>query len=523
MQWTKVIRLRYLLLLFALAFVITRFAGLGPDAINPDGVNWHYRSQQFVVALKTGDLAKTYQHYHPGVTLMWIMGIPIELVKQLDSANQFYTHENFMLFHVVAKYSVVGVQLFLTFAVIFALHKVFALRDKPFPGLAAIIAVAIFTFEPFFVGNSRLLHMDVLLALLMFLGLLFFYLYLAGKNYVYGILAGVVLALAFLTKSIAVGNLLFALVFGAVWLYREIGTKATLKYLGVFLASYVVAMFIFFPALWVAPFETIYNIFDEAERVGIRKGHGQIILGEYTRDAGPGFYFLVMFLKVSPFALLGIAAYFVSRVKNVPLGIMPALRKVKYSPELFLGIFYLGYLLVMIYPSKKLDRYMIPMYPFIGMLAVWGYYALLQKLSRRTLSVLAGLLVIVFVAYPIIKLHPYPFTYTTPFAGSPGSANRILAQKPFGIGIPALKEYIFDKYGEYPTLGFIDTKPMSAIYMNSRLFDVRVDGTDNYDLLILALNEEIPEDVLESKNKYTYDSSFYINGLEYWRIYVKEK
>jgi hypothetical protein len=40
----------------------------------------------------------------------------------------------------------------------------------------------------------------------------------------------------------------------------------------------------------------------------------------------------------------------------------------------------------------------------------------------------------------------------------------------------------------------------------------------------LAINEEMPEKVLENK-QYVFekDYSLWINGLEYWRIYVKKE
>lgn len=67
---------RYLLIsIFAVLFLATRFFGLGSDVVNPDATNWHVRAEQFVVGLKHGQLERTYQHYQPGVTLMWIVGM----------------------------------------------------------------------------------------------------------------------------------------------------------------------------------------------------------------------------------------------------------------------------------------------------------------------------------------------------------------------------------------------------------------------------------------------------------------
>ncbi len=524
MHLTKILKNKYLPVgLFILLFFTTRLPSLGVDAINPDGVNWHYRSQQFIVGLKSGDFEKTHQHYHPGVTLMWVAGIPIELIKQLNPEDAVYTHLNFMKFHTAAKLALVLVQFIVSILIIFVLYKVLLLKNRQFPLLMSVFTVGLFSLEPFFLGNSRLLHLDVLLALLLFLGLLLFYLYIGTYKYTYGVFAAIILSLAFLTKSIAIGALSFSLAIGGMLFFKELGFKGTLKLLLPFLVIYIVTLFLFFPAMWTAPVDTIYNIFDEAERVGIRKGHEQIVFGEYTRDAGPLFYILVLLLKTTPFTLIGLVAFLVFKFKSVLLNMNASIEKIKISPELFLGIFYFGYLLVMMYPSKKLDRYMIPLYPFFGFIAVYGYYELYNKLKRVHFVILTLVLSMLFVVCPVLKLHPYPFTYSTPLVGSADSAHKILAQKPFGIGIPALREFIFEKYGEYPTLGFIDTKPMSAIYMNSRLFDIRVDGTSNYDIIVLAVDEEMPQEILESENKFVHDSSYYINGLEYWRIYVKEK
>jgi hypothetical protein len=269
----------------------------------------------------------------------------------------------------------------------------------------------------------------------------------------------------------------------------------------------------------------IKDIFLEGERIGIRDGHGQIILGEYTRDAGYSFYPLVLLMKVSPVVWAGILLLLyvcVIKIRNnikansMRLGsALLCLREDKIWTFLF--AFFFSYLLVMSVPSKKIDRYMLPLFPFMALSAVLGFEQFRIRYFYR-LMILAVLLVIISSCL----FHPYQFTYTSPLFGSAANANKIIAQKPFGIGIPELKERIIQKYGYYPRVGFIDTKPMRAIYMNSRIFDIRVNGTSDYDLLILGINEEIPEKVLTSGTVFEKDESVYMNGLEYWRIYVKK-
>ena len=120
MQWVKTINKKTitLVLLFCLVFLVSRLPKLGADAINPDAVNWHYRSEQFVVGIKNQIWEKTYQHYHPGVTLMWVTGIPIEIFKQL-SGVEVYNQFSFYTFHFIAKYSLVVTQMFLSLLIIF--------------------------------------------------------------------------------------------------------------------------------------------------------------------------------------------------------------------------------------------------------------------------------------------------------------------------------------------------------------------------------------------------------------------
>lgn len=496
------------LILFTLAFFLTRLPSLGIDEINPDAVNWHYRSEQFVVGLKTEQLEKTYQHYHPGITLMWIMGVPVELVKQVVPGHEIYNHENFLLFHTVSKVTLVVVHFILSLLAIYLLNLVLRLRKTSKPFLFAIVFVSLLSLEPFFLGNSRILHLDMLLTLLLFCGLLATYISGETMNRVYFALSGFLLAASFLTKSIAIGAVLYATLYLSFVIYTRRGSY---KNLVIFLLTLFAGVFIMFPALWVAPIAVVTDIFSEASRIGLRDGHSQIFFGQTSENPGSLFYFVVLLLKLSPVVLIGVLLGVRSLVQG---------HKIKdlITPNLgtFLLVFYIGYVVVMTYSSKKLDRYMLPVFPPIVLLATYGYFTYLRK------SIWALTLIVLLVTAPLISYFPYYFLYTNPFFKDPVNANKIVGQKPFGIGVPSLKEHILSNYGDYPTLGFIDTKPMRTIYMNSRVFDIRESGTKNYDLLILGVNEVLPEKVAAGSTEFRLDTIVYIEGLEYWRIYVKE-
>ncbi len=159
------------LLLFIILFLVTRLLSVGFEEINPDTVNWYYRSQQFVVGIKSLDFAKTYQHYHPGVTLMWVMGVATEVTKQLGTFGATITSENFLEFHVINKVAFVFFQLGLSLFVIYFLSRILGLTKS-------VLVVGLFSLEPFFIGNSRFLHLDVVLSLF-----IFFRLHLLGVDY----------------------------------------------------------------------------------------------------------------------------------------------------------------------------------------------------------------------------------------------------------------------------------------------------------------------------------------------------
>lgn len=516
-----------LIILFTLFFFLSRLLFLDQDGINPDAVNWHYRSEQFVVGLKHSQFFKTYQHYHPGVTLMWITGIPIELVKQI-SGEEVYTHENFMLFHLTAKFALILVQYILSLVTIYFLTKI--IKFKP-----AFFTVAIFLFEPFIIGNSRLYHMDLLFTQLLFLLLIFAYLSLTTKKMFYILSTGIIGGFLFLTRSLGIGGVLYALgTFFVFSLFLKESFITVIKKWTFMLLIFIGTTFVFFPALWSSPTSVLTDIFSEGERVGVRKGHTQIFYGEETNDPGFGFYPLVLSIKTSPFLLLGVIMYLYTVIRLIlnrnflkDIGFQNRTQMIGFFG--YITIFYFGYFLVMSYPTKKLDRYMIPLFPYLSFLGALGFSALYKiAKGKNTQTVYYSVMGIVYfslVGYFVIRMPQYLFTYTSPIFGDSSVANNIIGQKPFGVGINLVENKLsreFSSNGDLIDVGMIDTKPLKAIYPNSLVHDVRIDGTSGYDIIVLAINEEMPENVLNSGTTYEYSDSIVINGLNYYDFYIKK-
>jgi len=457
---------------------------------------------------------------------MWLVGPTVEVLKQLYPAYSTYNEITFPTYHMFSKISLIFVQLGLTIFALYLLETI--LKDYK----KAFLIIALFSFEPFFIGNSRVLHLDILLTLLLFNGLLLSYLHLKKFSWWQGILAGIFFGLSFLTKSVGIGGVLFASgVGGLYWILRRNYGRGIKYALSLIVPAFLTTL-VLLPALWVDPTYVLTQIYEGIANTGILKGHNEIFFGEYTRNPGILFYPVILLIKTSPFMLLGLLVALIKanwrRMKQYI---------VNMDIAVFLSIFYIGYFVVMTIGAKKIDRYMLPMFPFLAVLVTLGLFSWREVLTKRFTQLVLAILLGVSFIMPMFKLFPYYFTYTNPLFGAPQFVHEnIVAQKPFGVGMFEVTTALQQKYQcagnvlakahkptcvRYPPVAFLDPKPMFWLYDKGQVKYTKIDGTSSYRLLVLGVNEEIPEKVSKSSYDFKHSESIYINGLEYWKIYVR--
>lgn len=509
--------LRYLgIFLFVLVFLGTRIPRLQNDIFSTDAVYWHHRSQNFIKALQSKDYIKTYQMYHPGVTLMWTTGLTAGAVSQVNNLDIDFIFNNLRDFHYLAKLTLVFWQLVLALISIYLLSKIFDYKK-------ALFMILLLSVEPFFVGNSRLLHLDAQIAFYFIIGLSLSYLSIKSKNLLYPIFAGVFFGLGSLSKSIALGGLAFGSVAPAVLLvFNKKYLKALINF-SLVLVSFVVIYFGLFPALWVDAKWVLTDMFNRSFKAGKIKGHKQIFMGKETHDPGFWFYPVLFFLKLSLVTIVGFLAYYFGGFADAvakgfgKVKIKKIFEYVKNMPFVtYATIFYLGYFTVITFFDKKVDRYPIPLYPFFAMIAVLGFYWFSKKL-RWILLAFTSLTLI----FTLLRSFPHYMTYTNPLIGDAEDGNRIVGQKLFGIGVYDLRQHIIDTYGTTHEIAINDPGPTQSIY-DWEVFDIFVRHPNGYDYAILGPNKQLPPSVQNSGVKFVYDSSVYINGLEFWRVFVKD-
>src|SRR3972149_1870530 len=460
----------FLIAAFVAVFLLTHLPRLATGSGSSDALLWHKRAEAFVTALKAHDFAKTYQKYHPGVTLMWILGAAFEF-----SRDTFY---NFEVYDYAAKIFLVFKQLGLSLVSLYLLSKILDFKK-------AFLIVLLLSIEPFFLANSRLLHLDVLFTLCLFNGLLLAHLAMKKLNIAEAIFAGIFLSAAFLTKSVGILGIGFVLIWGIF--------SRKFRALGILTAAFFLTTFLIFPALWVAPVQTFSKMVVESREVAFDKGHTQLFFGKETDNPGPLFYPLVLLIKLSPAFLLGPILFYVTKKSR--------------QPEIltFLNLFYFLYFVAMVLAPKKLDRYMLPIFPLF---AVWLTLGISQ-LSKKYLPLII-FAVFAFQVLPIFTLFPHYFAYSSPIVGSARNANKIIGQKSFGTGIYDLRERLMERYPD-KTVAISDVGPLKEIYGSFRVFDIWKADPKSYDLLILGPNVELPE--FNGRNFKQIDS-LWIGGLE---------
>lgn len=471
---------------FIAVFLLTRLPRLGSDIVNSDSPMWHNRSKAFMEALAAHDFAGTYQKYHPGVTLTWIAGLAFDYARNSWNLDSQHNFANFEIYHYTAKIFLVFEQLGLSLIAIYLLAKIFDFNK-------ALLIVSLLSLEPFFVANSRLLHLDSLFTLYLFNGLLLAYLAIKEFSPARAIFAGFFLAAAFLTKSIGVLALPFIFIYGM----RERGFLA----LGILTAAFTLSTVLMFPAMWVQPVQTLTRMFTESREVAFDKGHNHIFFGRETDNPGPFFYPFVLLLRLSPLFLFAPVIFYLNK-------------KSQNSQALtFLGLFYLVYFIFMTVAPKKLDRYMLTLFPIFAIWLVLG----IQSISKKYLPMLL-FSVLTFQIFPLVSLFPNYFVYSSPILGSAQNANKIIAQKAFGVGVFDLRQRLIERYPD-KTMAISDEGPLKEIYGSFRVSDIWKANPKSYDLLILGPNVPMPEIASINGRTFKQIDSVWIGGLEFWRIY----
>jgi len=446
--------------------------------VTPDEPKWLTRAANFYLALAQGDFANTYQVEHPGVTIMWAgaagfywrypdyvtagprqQSRPQRFKRYLDN----HGHPPLQLLEAGRVLIVLGTTIFLALAFVSAIRLI---------GIVpALLGFLLLAFDPFHIAHSRLLHPDSLLSTLMLLALITMMNYLyRGRRWFDLLLAGVSGGLSWLTKSPALFLIPF---FGVLVLVEFLRTwkKAkkfqfsnlwyTARPFGIWLGLALLTFFIFWPAMWVAPLDSLSQILNGAT-IYAAEGHSSPLFFNGTIYPGAipdwRFYLVNYFWRSTPITLTGL-------LLSVPaIFLRPTSFRERSQRQAMLGlaVFALAFTLFMTAGAKKFDRYLLPVFGPLDLLAGLGWWAGINwfwkfahsKLpSGRWGDIFSNSGAAVFVSVVIViqlmgamKTSPYYLNYYNPLAGGSARAPEVMLIG-WGEGLDIAARYLNAKPG----------------------------------------------------------------------------
>ena len=409
--------------LFLLA-LLPRAAGLGSFA-TADEAKWVYRSAQFLAALLRGDLAGTVVNLTPGVTTTWLGALGLAIYYGLHQAELAAPFAGWLAslpefradlgVLVAVRWPVV---LLTSASVVAFYHLARRLVDGP----AAALAALLLALDPHFISLSRVLGHDAPAGVFVGLSLLAFLPFLTSLRLPAGgrvgwrwsIISGAMAGLAWLSKSPAFFLAPFVGLIALVEVGRH-GAEARRWLLR--LAAWGIAGWVVFVLVWPAgwrdpvgaPYAVVHNAFLSATDTAEAEAEGYWQVPEL----GPLYYLVNGALKLSPLATLGLAAW---------LGLLLARRRRPAAVEWALLVFAVLFTVFMTWGSKHSNRYILPAWPALYLLAAVGLCQI-SNLKYQISKLSAALLLLIL---PALLTYPYYSTYFNPLFGGPLTAPRLV-------------------------------------------------------------------------------------------------
>jgi 4-amino-4-deoxy-L-arabinose transferase-like glycosyltransferase len=380
---------------------------------------------------------------------------------------------------------------------------VYLLVKRLFGQRVALLSAILLALDPFFLAHTRINHVDGPVAYWMILAFLPFLIFLRELRFRWLIISGVAGSLALLTKSPAlslVPMILLSLVIHWALAWRQAPRpfeQRTALRVGLALLIWAAILIGIFLVPWFLigqdPVPVMRRILQDATRaMSIPHDKGTFFMGYPRSDPGPWFYPTDIVLRMTPLTLVGVLACLVGLASSFgkqhpafshgeathPACTCPAppeeggadtgektgvLRTPAQWAAVLALLIYVPFFTIMLNQvAKKGDRYVIPVFPPLDILAAVGGVWLIERLadSGRAVSWTALkrlrldgqiplwgvilLLILALQAALVLPYYPYFLAYYNPLVGGPWLAPRVISVG-LGEGLDQAARYLSEK------------------------------------------------------------------------------
>jgi hypothetical protein len=469
-----------------LLVAVPRLTNLNQYLIVDEADRWRW-AKEFSLALEQGDLARTLVgDGYPGIVPVWLESIWIfgEAGRRSLSEGQWIGQPG--LSHLLHEWDrteylsqqrlpIVLFNTGIALAIIWVVWRLFGRR-------VALVSGLLIALDPFYLSDSRVNRAEAVITGLMTLSILFLIFYYHQPRWRYVIISGLCGGLSFLTKIQALAILPIVAITALLIFLKDEGGRMRAEKLppplnwgrgvrvgilifgGVWALAAAITWLLLWPSMWVTPQETLTLVYDYATRKVGSEGVNLFFLGQTYQDADPGllFYPVVFFLRITPLVLLGLIGAGLRFTLYTVRPVFGLTRQPKLPADPFtvpgnsiLVIYVLLYSLIMTVGSHKQDRYLMPIFPSLDILAALGLVYLWLWVSNKLLArlhppvqkiiggvALVGLIIAQFIT--VLPHHPYYYSYFNPIFGGGQTAVKSL-RIGWGEGMDQVGAYLAAK------------------------------------------------------------------------------
>ena len=445
----------------AALLLLPRLPGLDAFA-TADEPYWLSMGANFYYALGQREFENTIYEYQPAVTTMWVVtAAMLVYYPAYRGLGQGYLEfekgvlDPFLLEHgkdplvLLRDARLIQVLLIVTLllAAFYLLRRLVGLG----PALAGLLLAS---FDPFFLGQSRLLNHEAMLSCFVLLSILALAVYLfQGRKVIFLVLSAIAGALAQLTKSSAIALLVPTGVLLLVDLLRHRADLRSalldkLKIFGLWLVILAAGYVLFWPGMWVAPGRMLYNVygnafsyaFQGARLIALQNAEAASV-GLETNPGSLGELVYTILWRTTPLTWIGLLA-----------GISMSLsrRRERADSQMRLASLLMGttgltfVIMFALAQGRNSPHYTLAAYVAFNLLAGMGWLTLLEwlpgRLGSRWITAGGMVAVIALQAGSGLAQYPYYFTYENPFLASAQPHQR--PQFAYGEGLELAGKYL---------------------------------------------------------------------------------
>lgn len=430
-----------------------------------DEPSWLSQGANFYYALGQREFQNTVYEYQPAVTTMWVitLGMMAYFPQYRGYGQGYLDYEKgrldpFMYEHGYDPLQLLAYSRVIQVFVILVLFLLFYYLLQYFlPKLPAAFAVAFVSFDPYYLGLTRMLTHEAMVSLFVLVSLLALAVYLLkDRRFLFLLISGVSAGLAQLTKSSAIAMLAGV---GILLLAQMIQEKQqgwgrvflnALKLFALWFVILVVTYFVFWPGMWVAPGKMLYEVYGNAFSYAFQGARLKVTedldVSRFSVNTAPAKIWeiaRVLFYRTTPFTWLGILFGFAlpfTRTREL-------VRQNRLLFTLLLTNALAFILLIGIAQGRNSPHYILTSYVSLNLLAGLGWIYAFEWISsrfpnRQIQAQYVGLaLVLLLQVWSAVSFFPYYFTYRNPILQSAGWYAEY-PQKPYGEALEIAAEYM---------------------------------------------------------------------------------